>query len=131
VFQNAKWLLKLNGRLRLPYDVNVAANYLGRQGFPFPQSILTPDRANGGGTAQVQLDPIGAVRYDNLHTIDLRVDRMFRVRSISVIPTLDVFNLMNANTVLAANRQQAAANANSVSGIIAPRVARVGISARW
>jgi hypothetical protein len=131
VFQNAKWLLKLNGRIQLPYDLNVAANYLGRQGFPFPQSILTPDRANGGGTAQVQLDPMGAVRYDNLHIIDLRLDRTFRLRAVRIVPALDVFNLTNAGTVLAINRQQAAANANTVSGIIAPRVARVGITARW
>ena len=46
----------------LPWDVNLALNYLGRQGFPFPQSILTPNRANGGGTAQVLLDPLGDVR---------------------------------------------------------------------
>ena len=131
VFQNAKWLIKLSGRLRLPYDIHVAANYLGRQGFPLPQSISTPDRANGGGTAQVQLDPMGSVRYDDLHTIDLRIDRSFRIRSMRVVPTLDVFNLTNVNTVLAVNRQQAAANANTVSGIVAPRVARIGVTAHW
>ena len=131
VFQNAKWLVKLNGRVQLPYDFNVAVNYLGRQGFPFPQSILTPDRANGGGTAQVQLDPMGEVRYDNLHTVDLRIDRTFRIRTVRLVPTLDVFNVTNASTVLAINRQQAAANANTVSGIIAPRVARLGVTARW
>ena len=131
VFQNSKWLMKLNGRVRIPFDINVAANYLGRQGFPFPQSILTPDRANGGGTAQVQLDPMGAVRYDNLHTIDVRIDRTFRIGTVRIVPAFDVFNLTNAGTVLAINRQQAAANANSVSGIVAPRVGRIGISAHW
>ena len=49
VFQNSKWLVKLNGRVQLPWDFNLAANYMGRQGFPFPQSVLTPNRANGGG----------------------------------------------------------------------------------
>ena len=131
VFQNARWLTKVNGRVSLPYDINVAANYLGRQGFPFPQSILTPERANGAGTVQVQLDAMGAVRYGNLHTLDVRIDRAFRVRAIRIVPALDVFNLANANTVLASNRQQAAANANTVSGIVAPRVARVGITAHW
>ena len=131
VFQNAKWLVKVNGRVQLPYEFNLAANYLGRQGFPFPQSILTPNRANGGGTAQVLLDPLGDVRYDNLHTIDLRLDRTFRFGALTLVPALDVFNLTNANTVQAINRQQAAANANTVSGILPPRVARIGISARW
>jgi hypothetical protein len=63
--------------------------------------------------------------------MDLRVDRTFRFGSVSLIPALDIFNLTNANTVLAQNRQQAAANANVVSGIFAPRVARFGITARW
>jgi hypothetical protein len=131
VFQNSKWLVKLNGRVQLPYDFNLSANYLGRQGFPFPQSILTPNRANGGGTVQVTLDPLGDVRYDDLHTIDLRLDRTFRFGALTLVPALDVFNLTNTNTIQAINRQQAAANANTVSGILPPRVMRVGISARW
>ncbi|MBY0495782.1 MAG: TonB-dependent receptor [Cyanobacteria bacterium] len=131
VFQNAKWLVKLNGRVQLPYDFNLAANMLGRQGFPFPQSILTPNRANGGGQAQVQLDPMGTVRYDNLVTVDFRLDRTFRFNTVTLVPALDLFNLTNSNTVIAQNRQQAAANANVVSGILAPRVMRFGVSVRW
>ncbi len=131
VFQNSKWLFKLNGRVQLPYDFHLAANVLGRQGFPFPQSILTPDRANGGGQAQVSLDPLGDVRYVTLLTGDLRLVWSFRFGSITLIPALDVFNLTNTDTVQAINRQQAAANANTISGILPPRVARLGISARW
>jgi hypothetical protein len=131
VFQNSKWLVKLNGRVQLPYDFNLAANMMTRQGFPFPQSVLTPNRANGGGQAQVQLDPMGEIRYDNSLTMDLRVDRTFRFGTVTLIPALDLFNLTNSNTVLAQNRNQAAANANVISGIMPPRVMRLGISARW
>ena len=131
VFQNSKWLVKVNGRVQLPWDFNLAANMMSRQGFPFPASILTPNRANGGGQAQVLLDPMGDVRYENTFGMDLRVDRNFRFGSISLIPALDIFNLTNANTVAAQNRQQAAANANQISGILAPRVMRFGITARW
>jgi hypothetical protein len=115
----------------LPWDVNVAVSYLGRQGFPFPQSILSPARANGIGTVQVLLDPLGDVRLDNLHTFDFRIDRPFRFGSMSIVPAMDVFNLTNTGTVQAINRNQAAANANTVSGIIAPRVARFGVNFRW
>ena len=131
VFQNSKWLVKVNGRVQLPWEVNLAANAMSRQGFPFPQSILTPNRANGGGQAQVQLDPMGDLRYENTFGMDLRLDRTFRFGTVSLIPALDVFNLTNANTVAAQNRNQAAANANVISGILAPRVMRVGVSARW
>ena len=131
VFQNSKWLVKVNGRVQLPWEFNLAANMMSRQGFPFPASILTPNRANGGGQAQVQIEPMGATRYENTFGMDLRVDRNFRLGSISLIPALDIFNLTNANTVAAQNRQQAAANANQISGILAPRVMRFGVTARW
>ena len=39
--------------------------------------------------------------------------------------------ITNNGTVQAINRNQAAANANTVSGIIAPRVMRFGINVRW
>jgi hypothetical protein len=115
----------------LPYSVNFALSYLGRQGFPFPATILTPNRANSAGTAQVLLDPMGDVRYDALHTFDMRLDRTFHFGTLTVIPAMDLFNLTNNNTVQAKNIQQAATNANVVSGIIAPRVARFGVSVRW
>ena len=55
----------------MKWDINLALSYLGRQGFPFPASILTPNRANSAGTAQVILDPLGDVRYDSLNTFDM------------------------------------------------------------
>ncbi|HEX8031372.1 MAG TPA: TonB-dependent receptor [Vicinamibacterales bacterium] len=131
VFQNSKWAVKGSGRVMLPWDVNVALSYLGRQGFPFPQSILSPARANGVGTVQVLLDPLGDVRLDNTHTFDFRVDRPFRFGTMTLVPAMDVFNLTNTNTVQAINRNQAATNANTVSGIIAPRVLRFGVNLRW
>jgi hypothetical protein len=131
VFQNSKWAAKASGRVMLPWDVNVALSYLGRQGFPFPQSVLSPSRINGLGTIQVLLDPLGDVRLDNLHTLDFRVDKTVRLGNVTIIPALDVFNLTNTATIQAINRNQAAANANTVSGIIAPRVARFGVNVRW
>ena len=132
VFQNAKWALKGTGPCDAAWwDVNLAVNYLGRQGFPFPQSILTPDRANGAGTDAGAARSARRRALDNLHTFDFRADRPFRFGSVTIIPAIDVFNLTNTNTVLAINRNQAAANANTVSGIIAPRVARFGVNVRW
>ena len=131
IFTNSKWLFKVTGRVMLPWDINVAGGMNSRQGYPFPQSILTPNRANGGGTAQILLDPLGDVRLDTTTTIDLRVDKVFRLGNVSIVPAMDIFNVTNSNTVQAINRQQAATNANTVSGIIAPRVARFGVNVRW
>ncbi|MDP2052736.1 MAG: hypothetical protein Q8L75_03790, partial [Acidobacteriota bacterium] len=131
IFTNAKWLFKVNGRYTMKWDINLAANYQARQGYPYLQTILSPNRANGAGTVQTMLDPLGDLRLDNLQTLDFRVDKTMRFGALTVVPAFDVFNMTNANTVQAINRNQLAANANTVSGILAPRVLRFGISARW
>jgi hypothetical protein len=131
IFTNARWLVKLSGKYTLPLDFNIAASYNGRQGYPFPQFIQTPNRANGAGRDEVLLDPLGELRLDNLHMIDLRLDKVFSFGGRSLTPTFEIFNLTNANTVLAINRNQAASNANRISGIVAPRVIRFGLQVRF
>jgi len=131
IFTNAKWLFKTNARYTMKWDINVAANYQARQGYPYLQTILSPSRANGAGQVHSQLDPLGSLRLDNLQTIDFRIDKTLRFGSITVVPAIDVFNLTNDNTVQAQNRNQLAANANQISGILAPRVMRFGINVRW
>ncbi len=131
VFINATWLVKASGTYNLPYGVNLGANLNSRQGYPFPQAIITPNRANSGGTATVNLDEFGSSRLPAFTQVDLRVDKNFTFGSVQLKPTFDVFNAMNANTVLARRRLQASAVANDISGIVAPRVARVAVQVRW
>lgn len=132
VFTNARWLLRGTGSYRLPWSgVTISGAFQSRQGYPFPQSVLSPDRANSAGTVQVLLDPPGAVRLDALRYADLRIDRRFAIGAVTVTGSLDVFNVGNAGTVLARRRNQAAANANAISGILAPRVLRFGFRVGW
>jgi hypothetical protein len=132
VFTNAKWLLKASGMYTLPwYDINLAGNYNGRQRYPFPQAILTPSRANRAGTANVLLDTLGDVRLPNFHLFDLRIDKAFTFGTTRVVPSMDIFNVFNSNTVLARRRIQTANNANNISGIVAPRVIRFGVRLNW
>ena len=132
VWVNAKWLVKVQGMYTLPWwDVNLASFYNARQGYPFLQSVLTPARANRAGTELVLLDPRGDLRLPNLQTVDFRVDRTFTVGRTKLLPTLDIFNFGNVNTVLAQRRNQEAANANFISGIVAPRVVRFGVRVSW
>jgi hypothetical protein len=77
------------------------------------------------------LDPLGDVRLPNVQTVDFRVDRAFTFGRTKLLPTLDVFNLGNVNTVLAQRRNQEAANANFISGIVAPRIMRFGVRVTW
>ncbi len=131
IFTNSKWLVKLQGMYTVPrVEINLAGYYQARQGYPFPQALRVT-RANRGGTIDVLLDPMGEIRHPNLHYADFRVERAFAIRGTRFVPSLDIFNVGNVNTVLARRRLQAATNANRISGIVAPRVIRFGVRVNW
>lgn len=131
VFQNAKWLTKLSGQYTFPWDINMSGVFQARQGFPTTQTVQTPNRANSGGQIQVPLDTLGDLRLQALRTFDLRIDRSFAFGRARLRPSLDIFNIGNVNTVLARRPNQRASNANTVSGIVAPRVLRFGLRVEW
>jgi hypothetical protein len=131
VYVNAKWLFKLSGLYQLPYDINVSAFYNARQGYPFERGILSPSRLNGAGTVFVVLDKVGDERLPNFQNVDFHVERPVRVMNIRFIPSLDVFNLANSNTVQAIRGTQNASNANQIQAIVAPRVIRFGVRVNW
>jgi hypothetical protein len=132
IYTNAKWLVKVSGMYTLPlWDINVSGFFNARQGYPYPQEVRTPSRANRAGTTDVLLDPLGDVRHPNMQTIDFRVDKAFTFGTVRVSPSMDVFNLGNVATVLARRTLQTASNANNISGIVAPRIIRFGVRLTW
>ena len=124
---NAKWIAKVNGSYRLPYEINVAATADLRQGYPFVQAINIASRPNRAAAIAVPLDPIGETRYLNFATMDFRVDKAFTMGGVKLLPSFDLFNIFNAATVMGQRANQNAANANQVFGILAPRIGRVGL----
>jgi hypothetical protein len=146
VFTNAKWLFKASGLYTLPWGkVNIGGNAQYRQGYPFPQAIVVTNRGGGvdpsAGTFYL-LDKLGDKRHPNLFIADLKVERSFGIRTMQIIPSIDVFNVGNSNTVLARRRGQytfnattgvgsTPSNANQISGIVAPRVVRFGVRMTW
>jgi hypothetical protein len=121
----------LSGLYNLPYDINVSAFYNARQGYPFERGILSPSRINGGNTVFIVLDPIGDNRLPNYQNLDFHVDRRFRFGTASILPSLDMFNVTNGNTIQAIRGTQNAANANQIQAILAPRVVRFGLRVNW
>ena len=115
----------------LPYAINVSAFYNARQGYPFERGILTPSRANGGNTVFVLLDPTGDNRLPNYQNLDFHIERPVHLQSVRFVPSVDVFNLANANTIQAIRGSQNAANANQIQAILAPRVVRFGLRFNW
>jgi len=131
VYVNAKWMLKMSGAYEAPLGFNLAAFFNARQGYPYERTIQSPSRANGVGTVMVLLDPVGESRLPNYYNLDFRVERPLRFKGLGIVPSLDVFNLTNNNTIQGRRGTQNAANANQIQSVVAPRVARIGVSVRW
>jgi hypothetical protein len=130
VYVNAKWLFKISGLYNLPGNVNVSAFYNARQGYPFEPFILV-SRGNGVGNASVLLDNVGENRLPNYQNLDLHVERPLVFGRTHIVPSLDLFNVSNNNTIQALQRQQNASTANNISAVVAPRVLRFGMRVSW
>ena len=127
VFVNAKWIFRASGVYTFPLKINVAASYNARSGYPYIRSVLTTTRPFSAGQATVYLDKRGDVRLPTFQDLDLKVDRAFMIMGrVRIIASVDVFNVFNKNTTLSERGGQNASNANQISSLLAPRVARFG-----
>jgi hypothetical protein len=132
VFLNSKWMFKLSGMYQLPFAVNLSAFYNARQGYPFEAAVqVLTSLPNGGGQPSILLDKVGDNRLPNFQNLDLHVERPIVFAGVHLVPAMDVFNVMNANTVQALRPNQNADNANAIQAILAPRVLRFGVRVNW
>ena len=133
VFVNARWIFRMSGSYTLPWwQINMAAFYNTRDGYPYIRSVQTGTRPFSAGRATVFLEPRGDLRLPTFQTVDFRVDKSFTVVGrMRVVASMDVFNLLNGNTTLSMRGGQNAANANTISSLLAPRVLRFGARVTW
>ena len=131
VYVNTKWLFKASGMYQAPYAVNLSAFFNARQGYPFEATVQTPSRPRGAGTAQVLLDPVGDNRLPKYQNLDFHVERPIVFGTTHIVPSMDLFNVFNSNTIQAIRGIQTAANANNIQAIVAPRVLRFGVRFNW
>src|SRR5262249_20966822 len=129
-----KWLFKVSGMYEAPAGINVSAFYNARQGYLFEQGVLVNSAARsalGAPTVFVVLDPVGDNRLPTCQNLDFHVERPIRLNTLRFVPSLDVFNVMNSNTIQAIRGTQNATNANQIQAILAPRVVRFGVRFNW
>ncbi|HET9796257.1 MAG TPA: hypothetical protein VFS34_17575, partial [Thermoanaerobaculia bacterium] len=138
VFINSKWNFNVSGLYQLPLNFNVAANFYGRQGYPLPYyiQVATPDGLGVRGLKNVLVGNPADHRNPNLYELDMRVEKVLPLfQKADLTLSLDVFNVLNANTIL--QRQIIAstttgtagsndATANEIFEIQAPRTLRFG-----
>ena len=130
VFINSKWSTNLNGVYVLPWNINLGANFMARQGYPAVQRATITGLS--GGTNTVALDPVGDIRFPNVYQLDLRFAKDFKVMNmVGITVSADVFNATNQRTVLQRNTtlltdSSSVANGWRITELQAPRVWRFG-----
>jgi hypothetical protein len=126
---NSRWSVKLDGMVQLPASVNLAGKLNGHQGYVFYRNYYVRHRAGGIGSARLYLNPFGEDRYDDFWIVDLRFEKSFDIKGTRLNGMVDIFNLLNAATVLGRQPSQNFASANQIYSILAPRIVRFGV--RW
>jgi hypothetical protein len=127
--RNLPWVGKLSGMYQFPWRVTAAANFIAQAGGPFNPYIQSPNRTRASlGTVNISLQPNNSIRYDNYYQVDLHVDKAVSLgASRRVTLNADLFNALNNNVVLAQVERQNTSTANTISTLLAPRVARFGV----
>lgn len=129
-YMNSRWQLNVSGTVELPWDLTASGNLFGRQGSPFPvtrQASLGVD-----GSASVLVSPdVDSYRLDNLYSLDVRLAKRLPISRVRVSLSADLFNVLNANTTLAAQTNIASPNYQLISLNLSPRILRFGIKLEY
>lgn len=125
IFYSANWQVTANALYQLPWNTEISANMLVRQGYPMPFYVA---RGSGDGTQYtLAVNEIDQFRLDNVFNLDMRLAKSIKFGDGSLTVMVDAFNVLNKNTVLerglAAN---SAAAYRRVEEILNPRVFRIG-----
>jgi hypothetical protein len=120
-----------NGLFEAFWGVSVSANVVARQGYaePFFQSnVPTGDPLGHKNVLLVQ--NVDDFRLPAVTTVDARAEKKFVFGSAKVAVDFDVFNLLNAGTILGKQydaRLTGATGFGSTLEIMNPRIARIGV----
>lgn len=133
-FYNSKWQFTASALYQLPYDIDLGASILGRQGYPYVVIMRLP--AGIDGRPNVLATPaVDTIRFDNLWDLDFRLAKKIGLgKKTALRLSVDLFNVLNADTVLQRARTVNATSTGGINGsfnrvneLINPRVARIGV----
>ena len=140
--EDREWIFKANGAYTFPWEITVAGNLVANQGSQRVTTINGPGNVYGGissstgnpttisyGNGSLEVESRGTTRQESPALLDLSVQKKFAFRGGRqwVKLMLDGFNVMNSNTITSwSSNNRSSANFTRVSGIVPPRVFRVG-----
>jgi hypothetical protein len=131
VFIDLPWTFTLSGSYMLPYDVMLSGKYTARAGEPLNRTTTFGGLPATQVSETIRLLQRGEDRTENVTKfVDVRFGKRLRWGTTTIEPTLDIFNLLNANHVLLQTEQIGSAWGRPTR-ILAPRIVRVGVTAKF
>jgi hypothetical protein len=131
---------RLSGSYQAPWSILVAGTLISNSGFPYVSTFVVTKAAFPGlcvsgcagglirSSQSVFLSDRGDERLPAVTQLDLRVSRVFNfAHSRRIVPQLDLFNVGNSYTPTSVNGA-IGSTWRTPTGIISPRIARVGFS---
>jgi hypothetical protein len=118
--------IRVSGLYRLPYDVNLSANFQSTSGAPQARTVLVI----GGRQIPnlvIAADPLGSLRLPTLNVLDFRVEKAVAfVAGKRVSLRANLFNALNADTTLSRTLRAGSAYLRPTS-IIRPRIVELSV----
>jgi hypothetical protein len=127
-----KYQFIFTGLYQAPWGINLGANINSRQGYAMPYNyspVATHDTLGSNKTLLVTPGAeIAAFRLPAVTEFDARVGKEFKFNRARFNIDLDIFNILNNNTVLGRQYNlRSPTTANTVQEIQNPRIARIGL----
>ncbi len=126
-------VLKASGMYRLPFDINVGFFANLRSGFRTTRTVSA--KALGlklsQGDAAVNAESRGSYKMPTRFTLDIKVEKVFRIGKFNLRGFVDIFNVFNESTKIRTWRNSSTAGGSNpqlweMTAIAAPRIFRLG-----
>lgn len=147
VFLNADWQFNVSALYQGPWGIDFGANFFGRQGYPNPYYVRTRavDAAGNSHRYLTQIQQVDTYRYGNVYELDFRLAKTITLGGVAIIPSAELFNVANANTVLQRRQRvgdyrirssgervfSQSSYFNDIIEVQSPRIVRLGISVNF
>jgi hypothetical protein len=129
IFTDIPWSFNLSGSYQLPAAVTFSGKLSARAGDPLMRTITIAGLPQGSETIWVQ--PRGVDRTETVNKfVDVRIAKRFAAGIARIEGSLDVFNVLNANHVLA-QTEAIGSTLGRPSRILTPRIVRLGATVRF
>ena len=121
------WQAKLHGTINLRWGLLIVPVVRHQSGTPFARTFV---QALNYGSATIKAEPIAANRTPDITIVDLRTEKVFRIKTVRVMGFFDVYNMFNTNAAQALTTTSGGSWLRPTA-ITGPRVLRIGARLQW